>query len=56
MSGVSAGRSEKYGLGGRTYIDQAAGNVQATQQEQTLSIRGEVDRIYPGAPASVLVR
>ena len=44
------------GLGGRTYIDQAAGGAEAVQHEEPLSIRGEIDRIYPDAPPTVVVR
>jgi glucose-6-phosphate 1-epimerase len=43
------------GLGGAAYLDSTAGRVQRTQPEGDLAFSGEVDRIYPAAPSSLVV-
>lgn len=41
------------GLNGLAYLDQVAGGTHAVQQEETLRIAGEVDRIYGRVPGII---
>ncbi|HET7458609.1 MAG TPA: D-hexose-6-phosphate mutarotase [Gemmatimonadaceae bacterium] len=50
---ADASRAALRGLGGARYRDSAAGGVERVQEEPELHVRGEVDRIYLGAPASL---
>ena len=44
------------GLQGCAYIDQTAAGAVSSQSEATLEFASEVDRIYPDAPSSLLLR
>ena len=44
------------GLSGLKYLDNMKGRQQGTDEQQSISISGEIDRIYVQAPDSIQVR